>query len=258
MSAQAVTDRWTAFLGKIDGRFHELLDGARQSLPDLVDLAGFDLTPFANALTAVRVQCLELIHKIEATWSGQVEAAFEQALGEDGGRSVDAQRARGDQLAHVLELELRRAEVEIAAAAAERVVAEARKVLSREFKCSHCAAPLAVKEQFFRSYYVTCQFCRTVNTFEPGMVARMVEHFAVHALAEQESLEENLAFLEADHRYRCSRGAASGPARRALVEAHRVFVERYLQARIRWLPDLAECLELDRKAKLEGFLKSVV
>lgn len=258
-SDQAVRARWTAFLDKIETRFNELVGGAQQSLPELVDLSGFDLTPFSNALTAVRVQCQELTHKIDITWSSQVEAAFEQALG-DGAPAraqIDQERKRGEQLALKLALALRSAEVGIAADAAERVVAEARKILAKEFKCSHCGAPLAVREQFFRSYYVNCQFCRTVNTFEPGMVARMVEHFAVHALAERDSLEENIAYLMADHRYRRSRGPTSEKVRLELVEAYRVFVDKYLGERIRWLPDLAKNLEKDRRARMDSFIDSV-
>jgi hypothetical protein len=252
--------RWSAFLDKIEGRFHELVGSSEQALPELVDLSGFELTPFMNALTAVRVQCMELIHKVETTWHGQVEAAFEAELGEGAGprARIEAERERGEALAFKLEQELRQAEVQIAALAAERIVAQARKTLGADFKCSHCSAPLAVKEQFFRSYYVTCQFCQTVNTFEPGTVARQVEHFSVHALAERAALPENLQFLQAEHRYRCSRGAASTAAREKLVEVYGVYIDKYLSERIRWLPDLEKTRQKDRRARMDGFINSIV
>jgi hypothetical protein len=256
---QAAQARWTAFLDKIEGRMNELLGGAEQALPDLVDMSDFELTPYANAMTGVRTQCLELIHKIETTWNAQVSATLEQALGDGpgAGKQVDRERERGEALARRLEHALRKAEVQIAAVVAERIVAQARKILSKDFKCSHCGAPLTVRECFFRSYYVNCQWCKTVNTFEPGLVARQVEHFSVHALAEKVALEANLRYLEAEDAYRRSRGAAADALKVKLVEIYSNYVDTYLGERIRWLPDLKKDVEKDRRARIDSFIGSI-
>lgn len=250
MSVEPVRARWTSFLDKLEARERELLAQSGQALPLLVELQKFDTTPFANALTAVRVQCIELVQKIDHTWSGQVEAAFEAALGDGPERYavIAEERARGSERARAMDRALKRAEITIAADAARRLLAEARKVLEKKFACSQCQAPLPVRQQFFRSHYVTCDYCRTVNTFEPGMIVRMVEHFAVHALAEEEALEPYLRHLDAEQ-------ARPSPRERALRYAE--YVDAYLRARCRLIPDYEQDLEKDRQAKLDAFIKSV-
>ncbi|HZS42422.1 MAG TPA: hypothetical protein VFF06_36580 [Polyangia bacterium] len=242
--------RWESFLDKLETRQRELLSQSAQALPLLVELRRFDPIPFTNALTAVRVQCGELIHKIDKTWSTQVEAAFEAALGDAADRYavLDQERERGAERRRAMEQAQRRAEVEIAAAAARRILDEARQVLERQFACTQCQAPLPVRAQFFRSYYVTCDYCRTVNTFEPGMIARSVEFFAVHALAEEEALPAHLALLDAEQR------RASALERTKL---YRDYVEIYLRARVRWIPEYERDLEKDRQAKLDAFIQSI-
>jgi hypothetical protein len=250
MSVEPVRARWTSFLDKLDARQRELLEQSTRALPLLLELRQFDTTPFSNALTAVRVQCLELAQKIHKTWSAQVEPAFEEALGDGPDRwtVIDAERARGTEHARAMERGLRRAEVQIAADAARRLLAEARKVLEKSFACSQCQAPLPVQKQFFRSHYVTCDYCRTVNTFEPGMTVRMVEHFAVHALAEEEALDAWFRHLDAEQ-------ARAQPRERTLRYGE--YVDAYLRARIRLIPEYERDLEKDRQAKLDAFIKSV-
>jgi hypothetical protein len=161
---------------------------------------------------------------------------------------LDLERERGHQRRVKLERVLRKAEVAIAADAARRVLAEARKILEKEFHCTQCKAPLPVQQQFFRSYYVPCAYCRTVNTFEPGMVARNVEHFCVHALAEEEALDAHMRHTDAEGR----RDEFDRPTR---VKLYADYVEAYLRARIRLIPEFEKTLELDRKGKMDGFIQ---
>lgn len=241
--------RWSAFLEKIEARHGELLAGAREALPGLVPDAGYELSPFSNALTAIRTQCIGLSQKIDQTWSGSAWAAIEAA-----GIDSNAERAKGDACSKRMAHELRRAEVEISAAAANVVCERARQTLAKDFKCTRCGAPLAPKQSFFRSHYVPCQFCQSMNTFEPGMVARQVEHFAVHALAEGAALEKNLAFLAGEDAYRERHSKVS---KEALVALYQAYVDAYLAERVRLLPDLAADLDKDRDAKVSAFVYSI-
>jgi len=243
-------ERWSAFLEKIEARHDELLQGAAQALPGLVPDAGFDLLPFSNALTAVRTQCIGLWQKIDRTWSDSAEAALEAD-----GADRNTERARGSVAAARMERALRKAEVEIAAAAAEIVVERARATLTKEFKCTRCGAALKPKQSFFRSHYVPCEFCQSMNTFEPGMIARQVEHFAVHALAERAALEANLRFFDAERAYRDR--SAGAPTKEKLVELYSAQVDTYLNERVKLLPDLAKDLAADRRAKIDAFVYSI-
>jgi len=243
--------RWTAFLEKIETRHAELLAAAEASLPDLVPQSDFELLPFSNALTAVRVQCIELGQKIQRTWSDSAGAALEQA-----GTDTAQARQAGSRCAFRMQLALRRAEVAIAAAAADTVVERAFHILKADFKCKRCGAPLNPRRDFFRSHYVTCPYCQTVNTFEPGMVARQVEHFAVHALAERAALPAQLLFLEAEEHFR-DRRSPQAPTRERLVELYGASVDAYLAERVRLLPDAARTLAEDRRAKMDSYIYSL-
>ncbi len=245
MSAAA---RWTSFLEKIEARHEELLGAARESLPGLVPAAEFDLQPFSNAMMAVHAQCVGLRQKIDKTWSDSAQATLE-------GSEADAAIEQSRACTWRMELALRRAEVEISAAAAESLMERGKAELAQPFKCTHCGGPLTPKESFFRSHYVPCGFCKTMNTFEPGMAARMIEHFAAHALAERVALEANLRFLEAERRlHDRQRGA---PTKEALVELYAAQVDTYLTERARHVPELRATIDADRRAKLDAFVYSL-
>lgn len=44
------------------------------------------------------------------------------------------------------------------------------------FHCSQCGAKLDINRFYFQSSYITCEYCQTQNTFDPGSKARMIEH----------------------------------------------------------------------------------
>lgn len=247
MSALA---RWQSFLEKIEARHEELLTAARESLPGLVPASDFDVQPFSVAMMAIRAQCLGLSQKIDRTWSDSAEAAVEAE-----GAETDQARDLGHASSWRMELSLRRTEVEVAAAAAETLTERARAELARGFKCTHCGGPLTPKESVFRSHYLPCGFCKTMNTFEPGMAARMIEHFAAHALGERAALDTNLRFLDAERRFR--EGGSGAPDKESLIELYTAQVDVYLAERARHVPDLVKDLDADRRAKIEAFIYSI-
>lgn len=231
--------RWHTFLGKIAARHRELLEGAREALPGLIESSGYDVQPFLVAMMAVRSQCLGLAQKIDQTFSGSAERALEAE-----GFDVEPEAARGRALERELELALEQAEVELPAAGAEVILARAREVLAKTFPCTRCGAPLSLRPATWRAQHVTCAFCQTVNTFEPGREVRLVEHFAVHALAERTSWPQKRALLQAER---------GGAARASRIELHTRYVDAYLAARVALSPDLAADLQKDREGKLRGY-----
>ena len=52
--------------------------------------------------------------------------------------------------------------------------------------CRQCGANLSIKQVYYYSAYVACSHCQTQNIFEPGTIARDIEHTA-RKLAEQRS-----------------------------------------------------------------------
>ncbi|MEO1173378.1 MAG: hypothetical protein AAFX94_15195, partial [Myxococcota bacterium] len=84
MSVEAVRERWVAFIGKIEERHAAVLQEAETGCLHLLDLAGLDTNPMANAWQGVRSQLLALYTKIDDTWSERVEDAFRAAYARTG------------------------------------------------------------------------------------------------------------------------------------------------------------------------------
>lgn len=108
-----------------------------------------------------------------------------------------------------------------------------------------------MKQQFFRSYYQTCEYCQTVNTFEPGAVARNVEHFAMHPLAEEQSLDEYMAYWDIEAQFKSQRDDEPQTIdRETVLEVYTQYAEKYLQARIAIVPEYQEQYEDDLEGKI--------
>jgi hypothetical protein len=276
MTLISVQERWNLFLVKIEERFRETLTQAAAILPSLLDYRQFDTVPFGNAWQGIETQAKELIAKIEDTWHEKVSPSLEEvkeaeerkveeagdsldALYEQFGRIYYAEQDKGHNLRRKLEKELKRYEVHTFSEAARKLVAKAQEILSKDFFCSQCKAPLPVKQQLFRSYYQTCDYCQTVNTFEPGSIARNVEHFAMHPLAEEKALDEYFAYWEKEDLFktRCE-DEPSAITPREVLDAYTIYAEKYLKARIEIVPEYQQQYEKDLSAKIEYIRKWVL
>lgn len=268
-----IAERWDAFLIKIENRFQEIVNEAHAALPALLQVEHFDTTAFGVAWQGIKTQLKELISKISDTYQEKVTPALEEiqereeAAVEDREGSLDEfyarfyplyerEQSKGRTLEHQLDRELRIAEIRLPAAAAHLLYDEARKALARTFQCTQCQAPLPLRNNFFRSYYQTCDYCQTVNTFEPGTIARNVEHFALHALAEEAAFEEALAYYDMELKYRSQPdGEAPVLSKEELLQCYTAYAEKYLKARIEIIPDYANQYESDLASRIEHVRK---
>lgn len=57
------------------------------------------------------------------------------------------------------------------------------------FHCKQCGAKLEINQFYFTATYLSCDFCQTQNTFDPGTKARSIEHIA-RPLAESRCKQE--------------------------------------------------------------------
>lgn len=64
-----------------------------------------------------------------------------------------------------------------------------------KFNCKQCGAKLTISQFYFQASYITCEYCQTQNTFDPGTKARMMEHIA-RPLAASRCLEQYELFRE--------------------------------------------------------------
>lgn len=274
MNAPAdLVERWAGFRSKISERVRETLSQAGEILPQLLDYQQFDTIPFANAWSGIHTQTNALIDKIESTWQNTVSPGWEAWQSEEEDRLSDAgeelepfhqqfyhiyygEQQKGIQCMQQLEKELRSHEVKTFAEAGRKLAAKAREILSGDFSCTQCQAPLLVQENFYRSYYQVCPYCQTTNTFEPGSIARMVEHFALDPIAEEKALEEYGRYHDLLQQFKAQREDEPATTTAAQVlEAYTGYIEVFLKARISMIPVYQERYEADRKAKIEWLRK---
>lgn len=260
--------RWDSFLGKIDARFQDLLTQAETILPQLLDYQGFDTVPFSNAWMGIECQAKDLISKIDETWSATVSKGWEVIQQTEEGLLAEAGVSREDFHQHFyplyyseqdkgylfsrkLEKDLRNYEIRMFAAAGRKLQAKAQEILSGNFSCSQCRAQLPVQQNFYRSYYQVCLYCQTTNTFEPGTIARNIEHFALHPLAEEKALPAYWEYQELLDQYKLQDEDEPGTiSEEQVMKAYTSYVEVYLQARIAIIPDYKNRYEEDRAAKI--------
>ncbi|WP_109699170.1 hypothetical protein [Chitinophaga deserti] len=272
-TATDLQQRWDAFLFKINERFQEILSQAAAILPELLDYQQFDTIPFTNAWTGINAQSKELIAKIDTTWHNTVSPGWETWRNEEEDRLNEAgtdsehfhsqfyeiyyrEQEKGRKLMLQLEKDLRNYEVKTFAAAGRKLAAKAHEVLSGEFSCSQCQAPLPVQANFYRSYYQVCQYCQTTNTFEPGTIARMTEHFALDPIAEEQALDQYWEYWELLQQYSAQREEDEVTITAVeVLAAYTTYIDVYLKARINMIPVYQERYDADKKAKIAWLSK---
>lgn len=251
MTATAVTARWEAFLAKIEQAFAALMTEAREGCLDLAR-AG-DTTAMSNAWQGVRSEVFALSERIGTTWREKVAATFE-ASGVEGDQ-LQREEDRGHELTRTLLHQLERQEILIWGEAGELVLERARAEDGQSFKCTQCGAALPVPQRSFRSVHVVCEYCRAINTFEPGTRARMVEHFCGHHLSQRAALEPWEELKAVERRRRDARG--EHPALQADLErAARAYWQTYFVARARLIPDFENDVERDVEARVRATTKA--
>lgn len=265
--------RWEIFLAKIEERLHETLTQAETILPQLLDYQNFDTIPFGNAWTGINSQAQELITKINNTWSEKVSPALEEikeaeeAKVQEAGESLDnlythfyklyyQEMDKGLAMSCKLEKALRTYEIRTFAEAGRKLQVKAKEILSGNFFCTQCRAPLTVQQNIFRSYFQPCEYCQTVNTFEPGTLVRNVENFALHPLAEEKALTEYFVYRELENKFKAQR-EDEPPTITAeqVLDAYTKYIDVYLKARIEIIPEYENRYKKDRAAKIEQLRK---
>ena len=241
-------ERWEAFRSKIAGRLDELITETEDLFPLVFEAAEYETTTFLNAWQGFFSQSQGLIGKLMDTWHEQVEHAFLKTGVKDNDPIFVAERNKGLELEYQLEKRFRAYEISAFAKIAKRLLEEVRAILSKDFCCTQCQAPLEIKQDFFRSYYATCQYCQTVNTFEPGLKARNIEHFAINALGEEAAYAQYEAYEYAKFQnYLTDKKVFK---KKALLKLYEEYLIIFLKKRIEIIPDYAAEYDKDLESKL--------
>ncbi|XZF15563.1 hypothetical protein ACTHGU_05460 [Chitinophagaceae bacterium MMS25-I14] len=237
----AIQQRWETFLKKTETRFHETLQQTEEHCLLLIEQEDYKTQSFLVSWGAIKSQLHELISGISNTWTGKVrpllgEAEYDHWHMHDAGCNLEAK------LRHKLEL----FEITLEGKAAEKVYNHTIAQFKPQFQCSQCRAVNDIKGNYFRSHYISCTFCNTVNTYNPSTRMREIEWFCVNHLAAFRCLAEWKAYKQHDYEMHSLRNIPPEfYTRRDQLFAD--YYKKYLQERIRIIPEWRESYENDLK-----------
>ena len=173
--ATPLMERATEFFGKLQQRADELAQEATESGQLIADA---DTDPFKRSFaqfkSGILAQFTAILQKGNQTFSSQImpKAGFTEMAPLSELFSTWQQHVT-DRMTGVFDnIQERDLEKEYADTQAEYAVAR------EQAHCKQCGAKLEIKQFYFMATYITCSYCQTQNTFDPGSKARMMEHLA--------------------------------------------------------------------------------
>lgn len=244
--SQELVQRWDGFLKKIEERFAQIVAEAIAGCDALFDQSQMDPIPITNAMTGVKGQLFDLQRKIDETWNEKVEPLLEQSGLKE--HEIDRLRKRGRDLYDKMALEFDHTEIRVFADAARKIYAVAKQSMDKQFLCTQCRAELPIPDNIFISVHVSCQFCNTVNTYEPGTIVRMID-FCAHHLAQETAWEKWVILREAEQVRDYARSVTL-PMLKTIEKAATDYWTAYLKARIPINPGFEKTFDIDLKSKL--------
>jgi hypothetical protein len=244
-----VIARWDKFLSSIDARLREILTEAEQGCAALFDESDLDPGPMGNAWSAMELRTKQLSSKIQDTWDEKVDPAFDDV--EAPPDVVAAQRAKGDALQDHIEVQTERTRIAIYCAAARKLWERALAEAPRQLACTQCGGTLDAP-RVIAATNVSCPFCSAVNTFDPGMRARMIEHFCAHPLTEEACWDEWVGMRRAEAALHAARDpdlAHFQTFERAQIDYWR----KYYAVRAGMLPHHAATQDADVRGRMQHY-----
>jgi len=248
--------KWDAFLEKMEARFNESLKHAEDAVMDNLEESNYDLSVNMTAWNGVKSQLEGLSEKIEETFDEKVEPQMLDYA--DRGDVID-QDQKGLQLSYSFDSRIERFEIELEGKVAQKFYDHAIQFLNEDFQCMQCSGKLEVKKDIFRSHYVSCGYCNTVNTFTPNdkisEIRWVVDNIAKHKALQQWD-EKNIA------REKCKDipSLGEGDDRTQLSKAYdeweikeKAFWTKYFTERSSLVPEFQETITHDVGVKMKLF-----
>lgn len=247
-----VIARWDGFLGKIKGRFEQIMEESRQGCAMLLQQADLDTMAMTNAWTGMESRAQDLEMKVNDTFNDSVEEAFDDV--DAPGEVVDRERDKGLALVEWMERERERTRIQIFADAGRQIWERGKAEQAEGFNCTQCGGKLDVPH-VYQAVNVNCPYCSAVVTFEPGMRMRMGTIY-VHNIVEQECWDLWIAWRDAENALHDQRNPKIEHFK-ALEHAQINYWRTYLAKQAAWLPDKAASQEADLRGKMRQWYDSV-
>ena len=123
-------------------------------------------------------------------------------------------------------------------------------LVNKDFFCTQCNSPIQIKQNFFCSQYITCQYCNTVNTFEPETKYVQIGWNVVNNIAALNSLDEYEAMQLAGKQTNSKEYSYKEGFERYKT-AYKKYLEKFFRERIKLMPDTAGTYEEDVEVEMK-------
>lgn len=249
---QELINRWDNFLTQIESRFAQSLQQAEEASLELLEESNYDYDQTIQAFAGMKGQIHNLIQKIHQTWDDKVRPQMEEAFGNSDW--VDESQ-KGNELSESLWEKLGIFQEKLEGKLSQKYYDYAIQVVDADFNCSQCKAKLQINKRIFRSQYISCDYCDTVNTFEPetqyahigwGIVDNIVNY---KLLAEKQALHKNYVKIKDDAHF----NRATEQDWENYKTQYLAYHERYYKERIKLNSENEQRFEDDMQRKLKEF-----
>ncbi len=157
-----IVNRWYAFLDKIEVRFNESLEQAKEACMTQLEESNYDYYTVFSSWMAMKSQIQNLDKVVDDTWDNKL---CPYIIGE-AFRSLPKEKQCGT-FTTAMHEKLHHFQMLLEGELSEKYYDHAIQTANQKFHCTQCHSPLEVKKGVFRSHYVTCPSCLATNTFTP-------------------------------------------------------------------------------------------
>lgn len=203
--AEAVQQRWFVFLDKLETHLNELCDASVDELKALLHSDSYNLNTYSQIKAGVLGQVEHIRKKAYDTNEEKINGFYDEI-----NSSINFNTEEKSYLYRFRDTchkryadftnKLSRCRDEINAVettkdleAAYQQILQEYESIKNKFTCTQCGGHLQIEKIFFITTHITCPYCKTQNTFEPGTQARGLE-FLARELAEQRATPLLLAY----------------------------------------------------------------
>ncbi len=199
----------------------------------------------------IKPQISQLIQKIDEVWEDDVE----DEMRDEGDFWMD-ESFKGNELNDKLYQDLDRFSNILEGKMSKKFYDHAIQIANQNFECTQCNATLEIKKDLFRSQYVTCNYCNTVNTFEPETKFTQIAGAVIDNIAYLQCIEESDAMQQLTNAFNKDRNGDQNQYLKEYKKAYFDFYEKFFKERIKLQSDLEERYEQDmdrKKAEFEQY-----
>ncbi|WP_298781846.1 hypothetical protein [uncultured Polaribacter sp.] len=252
-----LSKKWDVFLDKINTRFEESIGYAEEAIMENLVESDFDIHPTTRAWHGMKSQLMSMMNKIDTTFDEKVKPQM-LAYKEDWELIDEGQK--GTILRESIYERIERYEIFIEGKIAKKFYDHAIQLLNHDFNCTQCSAKIEVRKDIFRSHYVSCDYCNTVNTFTPNTKIAEIRGFAIDNIAKYNAIQEWDEYKKAQNAFNQIRPPSKNEDKTKYItgfiereETEKAFWLKYFVERSILLPEYKDTIDHDVNVKMKHF-----